>query len=380
VNGGVAVRFLVVLATLSIVVGGFIVNEEKKAGNDDGDAKGSDLALDGIDSDDGNISGNSTSSDNRSSETSGEDNSSGNSSGETESGDGDGVAGDSASDSDDGSGGDDDSAGAEADSSEPAATEGDTSESDDSEPATAESSFDSQKMADDTSEDSTGATEGDVNEPSSSRSLIPELSVPEGLVVGGGAALGSLAIGALFAEVMKVAILVGLVVPVMAARRKNREDMMTRGRLLGYLEANAGIHFSALRDALGLANGVTAYHLQVLEGSGQIISWRDGKLRRYAVATLSQEEAKRVKNPIAGTRLAILEVLADSGNLGLSGSEIRIKLEISRQLLSHHLAELRAAELVEAASQAKRPKWRVSLGGQDTLEVSRQIARAEAVA
>ena len=379
-NGGVAVRFLVVLATLSIVVGGFIVNEEKKAGNDDGDAKGSDLALDGIDSDDGNISGNSTSSDNRSSETSGEDNSSGNSSGETESGDGDGVAGDSASDSDDGSGGDDDSAGAEADSSEPAATEGDTSESDDSEPATAESSFDSQKMADDTSEDSTGATEGDVNEPSSSRSLIPELSVPEGLVVGGGAALGSLAIGALFAEVMKVAILVGLVVPVMAARRKNREDMMTRGRLLGYLEANAGIHFSALRDALGLANGVSAYHLQVLESSGQIISWRDGKLRRYAVATLSQEEAKRVKNPIAGTRLAILEVLADSGNLGLSGSEIRIKLEISRQLLSHHLAELRAAELVEAASQAKRPKWRVSLGGQDTLEVSRQIARAEAVA
>ena len=379
-NGGIAVRFLVVLATLSIVVGGFLVNEEKKAGNDDGDANGLDLYLDGIDGDDGNISGNSTSSNNQSSENSGEDNSSGNNSGETESGDGDGVAGDSTSDSDDGSGGDDDSAGAEADSSEPAATEGDTSESDDSEPAAAESSFDSQKMADDTSEDSTGAAEGDVNEPSSSRSLIPELSVSEGLVVGGGAALGSLAIGALFAEVMKVAILVGLVVPVMAARRKNREDMMTRGRLLGYLEANAGIHFSALRDALGLANGVTAYHLQVLEGSGQIISWRDGKLRRYAVATLSQEEAKRVKNPIAGTRLAILEVLADSGNLGLSGSEIRIKLEISRQLLSHHLAELRASELVEAASQAKRPKWRVSLGGQDTLEVSRQIARAEAVA
>jgi len=127
-----------------------------------------------------------------------------------------------------------------------------------------------------------------------------------------------------------------------------------------------------------LANGVTAYHLQVLESSGQIISWRDGKLRRYAVATLSQEEAKRVKNPIAGTRLAILEVLADSGNIGLSGSEIRTKLAISRQLLSHHLDELRSAELVEAANQAKRPKWRVSLGGQDTLTVSRQIARAEA--
>jgi predicted transcriptional regulator len=366
VNGGITVRFLVVFAVFSIVVGGYLTNEENKAKGDGDGIKSFDTIIDVNGSE--NSTNNSTSGDGGNEEALSEGDSSGNSTGETESGDGDGVAGDSTSDSNDdsGDGGDDDSAGAEADSSEPAASD--------------EESFDSQKMADDTSEDSTGATEGDVNEPSSSRSLIPKLSVPEGLVIGGGAALGSLAIGALFTEVMKVAILVGLVVPVMAARRKNREDMMTRGRLLGYLEANAGIHFSALRDALGLANGVSAYHLQVLESNGQIISWRDGKLRRYAVATLSQEEAKRVKNPIAGTRLAILEVLADSGNLGLSGSEIRVKVAISRQLLSHHLAELRAAELVEAASQDKRPKWRVSLGGQDTLEVSRQIARAEAVA
>ena len=202
--------------------------------------------------------------------------------------------------------------------------------------------------------------------------------LPTSLVVGGGTALGSLAVGSVLFEAMRVTVLIALATPLVARMKANRDDMLTRGRLLGYLEANAGIHFSALRDALGLANGVTAYHLHTLENNGEIISWRDGKLRRYAVATLSKEELGRIRNPIAGTRLAILEVLAGSGQIGLQGSEIRTKLEISRQLLSHHLTELRAAELVIAASESRRPNWRLSDVGIDVLTTSREVARAEA--
>lgn len=204
------------------------------------------------------------------------------------------------------------------------------------------------------------------------------IGLPTGLLAGGGAALGSLAVGSVLFEAMRVTVLIALAAPLVARMKANRDDMLTRGRLLGYIEANAGIHFSALRDALGLANGVTAYHLHTLENTGEVISWRDGKLRRYAVATLSKEELSRIRNPIAGTRLAILEVLAESGHLGLQGSEIRTKLEISRQLLSHHLAELRSAELVEAASGARRPNWRLSDVGLDVLSTSREVARLEA--
>ena len=207
-----------------------------------------------------------------------------------------------------------------------------------------------------------------------------ESTLPQSLLAGGAGALGSLVLGSFMLEFVKVTVLVALVSPMLARMKSNREDMLTRGRLLGYLEANAGIHFSALRDALGLANGVTAYHLHTLESTGQIISWRDGKLRRYAVSSLSREEISRIRNPIAGTRLAILEVLAESGNLGLSGTEIRLKLEISRQLLSHHLNELRNGEMVEAASEARRPNWRLSDSGMDALVTSREVARIEAVA
>ena len=207
-----------------------------------------------------------------------------------------------------------------------------------------------------------------------------ESTLPERLIAGGAGALGSLVLGSFMLEFVKVTVLVALVSPMLARMKANREDMLTRGRLLGYLEANAGIHFSALRDALGLANGVTAYHLHTLESTGQVISWRDGKLRRYAISSLSREEVSRIRNPIAGTRLAILEVLAESGNIGLSGTDIRSKLEISRQLLSHHLSELRNGELVEAASEARRPNWRLSDNGMEALVTSREVARIEAAA
>ena len=205
-------------------------------------------------------------------------------------------------------------------------------------------------------------------------------TLPQRLLAGGVGALGSLVLGSLVLEFVKVTVLVALMSPMLARMKSNREDMLTRGRLLGYLEANAGIHFSALRDALGLANGVTAYHLHTLESTGQIISWRDGKLRRYAISSLSREEIGRIRSPVVGTRLAILEVLSESGNIGLSGTDIRLKLEISRQLLSHHLNELRNVEMVEAASEARRPKWRLSDSGMDVLVTSREVARIEAVA
>ena len=205
-------------------------------------------------------------------------------------------------------------------------------------------------------------------------------NTPSRLIAGGAGALGSLALGSIFFEVMRVSVLIALVSPLLARMKKNREDLLTRGRLLGFLEANPGIHFSALRDGLGLANGVTAYHLQTLESIGQVISWRDGKLRRYAVSSLTQEEVSRIKNPIIGTRLAILEVLSGSGNIGMSGRELQEKLEISRQLLSHHLMELRNGDYVEAASDARRPKWRLSGSGLDVLVSSREISRIEAAA
>ena len=201
-----------------------------------------------------------------------------------------------------------------------------------------------------------------------------------GLIISGLGTFGSILLGSVLLEFVRVIVLMALLTPLLSRVKGTREDLLTRGRIMGYLEANAGIHFSALRDALGLANGVTAYHLQVLEAREDVYSWRDGKLRRYAPSGISKSELGRIKSPIIGTRLAILEVLADSGTLGVSGSEIRKKTMISRQLLSHHLAELRKSDIIEPASERKRPNWKLSSKGLQSLETSRKLSIIESSA
>ena len=103
-------------------------------------------------------------------------------------------------------------------------------------------------------------------------------------------------------------------------------------------------------------------------------------MRRYAISSLTKEEVSKIKNPISGTRLAIMEVLADTGNLGMSGPDIRKKLQISRPALSHHLSELRSGGMIEAASVSRRPNWKVSDSGLDALTASKEVARIESVA
>ena len=205
-----------------------------------------------------------------------------------------------------------------------------------------------------------------------------ESDLPSNLIIGGASTLGSIMMGSILFEFVRVTVLMALFSPLLAKFNSTRDDLLTRGRILGYLEANAGIHFSALRDALGLANGVTAYHLQVLESKNQVISWRDGKLRRYAISSISREEIGLITSPIVGTRLAILDILSDSGSLGLSGTEIRKRILISRQLLSHHLSELRKSDIIEPSSESKRPNWRISTRGKEVLDSSRRLSKAEA--
>ncbi len=208
--------------------------------------------------------------------------------------------------------------------------------------------------------------------PESSNDDTSANSTPLYVLSGGIGGLSLIVFSGLFFEFMRVVLLIALVAPMLATRKTHREDQLTKGRILGYIEANAGIHFSALRDGLHLANGVTAYHTSNLEKEGKIFSWKDGKNRRYASTFIPKAERKAIQNPLSGTRLAILEVLAEKGQLGTDTKEIRERLAISRQLLSHHINELKASELIERNEEKKR-FWRPSDRGLQQLQMSRTL-------
>jgi len=209
----------------------------------------------------------------------------------------------------------------------------------------------------------------------------PVLDAPAGeaatnpFLTGGLMGMGLVMLSGLVFEFIRVVVLVALVAPMLATKSRHREDDLTKGRILGYIEANAGIHFSALRDGLGLANGVTAYHTNNLEREGKIFSWKSGKNRRYASSSVPKHERKRFQNPLTGTRLAVLEVLAEKGQAGTTTKELRERLDISRQLLSHHLNDLKANELIERATGNERKAWRVSKNGSERLQASRSLQK-----
>ena len=232
-----------------------------------------------------------------------------------------------------------------------------------------------------TSGEDESADAGDRVESPAAADEAPVLDAPAGeaatnpFLTGGLLGMGLVMLSGLVFEFIRVVVLVALVAPMLATKSRHREDDLTKGRILGYIEANAGIHFSALRDGLGLANGVTAYHTNNLEREGKIFSWKSGKNRRYASSSVPKHERKRFQNPLTGTRLAVLEVLAEKGQAGTTTKELRERLDISRQLLSHHLNDLKTNELVERATGNERKAWRVSKNGSERLQASRSLQK-----
>ncbi len=268
----------------------------------------------------------------------------------SEGNDGDAAA---TSGADDGQSGDDESS--QADDS--AASPGSSSE----EFATQESSNRADGEPSTTSDLADGAMSGEWVVPAT---RIVILSLAAVFAVG---AIGSMLGAALVSEGVRMGLLLAVVGPIVGFMVKNENGTFTRGRVLGYIEAHPGIHFSALRDALELANGATAHHLYSLEKEGKIISWADARRRRYATSGIDPKRLKEVENPLTGMQQAIMQVLVESGEMGLTSIELRLALQTSRQLMSYHLRCLDEKELVASAGRGRKKTWKVKNAGRSSF-------------
>ena len=185
--------------------------------------------------------------------------------------------------------------------------------------------------------------------------------------------LTSTATAILASEGARFAILLAVMGPLLAITQRGEGGIFTRGRLLGFIEAHPGIHFSALRDALELGNGVTAHHIQILEKEGRVISWMDGRVRRFASSGVDQTRLREIKNPVTGMQIAILQILSESGALGIHTGELRTKLETSRQLLSYHMKQLSERNFVKSSGRGRSIRWNLLDEGQEKLDNSTHL-------
>lgn len=183
--------------------------------------------------------------------------------------------------------------------------------------------------------------------------------------------IGSLTTGVLISEGVRTGILLAAFGPLIGISLRGENATLTRGRIQGYVEAHPGIHYSALRDALGLANGVISHHLYILEKEGSIFSWADGIRRRYAVSGIDKTTAKILENPVTGMQHAILVILSQSGDLGLTSIELRHRIEVSRQLMSYHLNRLSERRLIHPSGRGRKSKWYLTQEGTILLDAQK---------
>lgn len=122
-----------------------------------------------------------------------------------------------------------------------------------------------------------------------------------------------------------------------------------RARLYGLIRAGPA-HLRALQRTIGVGWGTLHYHLSVLERSRLILLEREGK-HTFAIAAGQRRDPGELAHRGAAAR--VLEAIATS-SMSLTQNEIAEKLQISRQLASHHLSTLEAQGLVEAVGARPR--------------------------
>lgn len=127
-------------------------------------------------------------------------------------------------------------------------------------------------------------------------------------------------------------------------------DNFTRGRIYGYVEANPGEHFNAIKRALGLKNGSLAYHLRTLEKGGYIVSKHDRGYTRFYPK--SMKLPKRNIKELIPIQRSIIDII--KSNPGISQRGIADKLNISYQLVHYHIKVLQEANYLNLKKDKKQ--------------------------
>jgi DNA-binding MarR family transcriptional regulator len=123
----------------------------------------------------------------------------------------------------------------------------------------------------------------------------------------------------------------------------------TRKSIYDYIVSNPGVNFSTIMKDLELKNGVTSYHLSMLEREGYIKSKYTGLYRRFYVNGASTRDFPQSK-----IRREIIQTIVN--NPGISQTQIATYLGVSNQVVNYHIGILRNANFIKIVKDGFRTK------------------------
>lgn len=153
-------------------------------------------------------------------------------------------------------------------------------------------------------------------------------------------------------ETGKYAFLTLVFIPLYTKIKKNRVlDHYLRGKIHGYIIANPGEHYNAIKDQLEVTNGALSYHLRVLEREGYIRSRMDGIFKRFYPADMKLPTTQR---NISSFQEVILTIVKN--NQGLSQKDIAKRIGASSQVINYHVKILEDSGLIRVDRSRRRSR------------------------
>ncbi len=131
-------------------------------------------------------------------------------------------------------------------------------------------------------------------------------------------------------------------------------DQYLRGQIHGFIIANPGEHYNAIKDQLGVTNGALAYHLRVLERAQLIRAVRDGMYKRFYPIGVKVTRKRR----LSPFQTAIVKAVRD--NPDVSQKRIAELLGVSNQVVNYNVKQLEEARIL-AVDRTERAS-KVTLG------------------
>jgi predicted transcriptional regulator len=123
-------------------------------------------------------------------------------------------------------------------------------------------------------------------------------------------------------------------------KEKSILDNLNRRSIFEAIRTNSGIHFMALSEEVGLAKGVLAHHLNVLEKNEYIKSLQDSKYRRFYLFS------EKIEYKLALTSIQQAIIYTVKQDPGISQSGISTRMGKSKMVINYHIKILRDVGLL----------------------------------
>jgi predicted transcriptional regulator len=118
-----------------------------------------------------------------------------------------------------------------------------------------------------------------------------------------------------------------------------------REQVHDHVEANPGVHFTAVKDDLDIATGQTQYHLRKLVRAGDIVAEEIRGQTHYFDQSYDPWERRVLAFARRETSRALFAHLINDGPL--AAAELAERLDVSRSTVAWHVSSLAESGVVE---------------------------------